>query len=427
MAADEKTTQVRTVFSWSYQSLAPAPARAFRLLSLHPGPDISTPAAAALLDAPVPATRQLLRTLAGGHLLEETARDRFQFHDLVRLYAVECAHTNEPESSRKAAIHRLLTWYMHTADAFQRVMGPARPHVHLEPPSPSCRPAVFTTTRQGLAWAESETANLRPVIRQATAVDDDVIAWKLPATLGTILSYQQKYADLLPALISALDATQRLGDRAAEAQILTDLASAYLYLGRPARRQILSACPGHPNRNQQPAWSMGSTAARGVAHLDLEQFSEARDYLQQALATARQTPDPLAEGMTLIWLGAVLENLGTPETAIKLPETAAALLGETGNRWQHCIAVQRIAGGLPPPGPDRRGARSLPKGTGHVPRIRRPANRSHRPGRARTGPDGPRRSRCSPPMLADGTERLRKPRKRTRRAGPQSAPPAQRP
>ena len=88
---------------------------------------------------------------------------------------------------------------------------------------------------------------------------------------------------------------------------------------------------------------MGSTAARGVAHLDLEQFSEARDYLQQALATARQTPDPLAEGMTLIWLGAVLENLGTPETAIKLPETAAALLGETGNRWQHAFAVQRIA------------------------------------------------------------------------------------
>ena len=233
---------------------------------------------------------------------------------------------------------------MHTADAFQRVMGPGRPHVHLEPPSPSCRPAVFTTTRQGLTWAESETANLRPVIRQATAVNDDVIAWKLPATLGTILSYQQKYADLLPALISALDATQRLGDRAAEAQILTDLASAYLYLGRPV--QAAEFCQRALAISTETSNPHGQWAARqleGVAHLDLEQFSEARDCLQQALATARQTPDPLAEGMTLIWLGAVLENLGTPEAAIKLPETAAALLGETGNRWQHAFAVQRIA------------------------------------------------------------------------------------
>jgi hypothetical protein len=76
LATEEKTTQVRAVFSWSYQALDQGPARAFRLLGLYPGPDISTPAAAALIDAPIPAARQLLRTLTGGHLLEETGRDR---------------------------------------------------------------------------------------------------------------------------------------------------------------------------------------------------------------------------------------------------------------------------------------------------------------------------------------------------------------
>ena len=79
-------------------------------------------------------------------------------------------------------------------------MVPGCARIYLEPPSPSCKPAVFATPRQGLDWAESETANLIPVIRQAAVVDDDVIAWKLPATLGTVLSYLQKYADLLPAL-----------------------------------------------------------------------------------------------------------------------------------------------------------------------------------------------------------------------------------
>ena len=230
LAADEKTTQVRAVFSWSYQALEPGPARAFRLLSLHPGPDISTPAAAALIDAPIPATRQLLRTLTGGHLLEETGRDRYQFHDLVRVYAAECAQASEPESHRTAAISRLLTWYMYTADAFSRTMSPASQHVRLDPPPPSCRPPVFTTPRQALDWAESEIASLIPALRQAAVVGDDAIAWKLPAMLVPVLASLQtcgflpKEADLLPALHSALAATRRLGDRVAEVRVLTHLA-----------------------------------------------------------------------------------------------------------------------------------------------------------------------------------------------------------
>ena len=145
LAADETTTQVRAVFSWSYQALEPGPGRAFRLLSLHPGPDISTPAAAALIDAPIPATRRLLRTLTAGHLLEETGRDRYQFDDLVRVYAAECAQASEPEPRRAAAIRRLLTFYMHTADAFFRTLGPANEHILLDPPPASCRPPVFAT------------------------------------------------------------------------------------------------------------------------------------------------------------------------------------------------------------------------------------------------------------------------------------------
>jgi hypothetical protein len=45
----DPATNVRTVFSWSYQNLEELPARIFRLLGVHPGPDITVPAAAALL------------------------------------------------------------------------------------------------------------------------------------------------------------------------------------------------------------------------------------------------------------------------------------------------------------------------------------------------------------------------------------------
>ena len=46
--AGEETASIRAAFSWSFQSLADSAAELFRLLGLHPGPDISVPAAASL-------------------------------------------------------------------------------------------------------------------------------------------------------------------------------------------------------------------------------------------------------------------------------------------------------------------------------------------------------------------------------------------
>jgi hypothetical protein len=57
------------------------------LLGLHPGPDISVPAAASL--AAVPSTRAgaLLAELAAAHLLSEHRPGRYTAHDLLRAYA----------------------------------------------------------------------------------------------------------------------------------------------------------------------------------------------------------------------------------------------------------------------------------------------------------------------------------------------------
>jgi hypothetical protein len=45
---DDPHADISAVFSWSYRSLGTEAARLFRLLGLHPGPDISVPAAASL-------------------------------------------------------------------------------------------------------------------------------------------------------------------------------------------------------------------------------------------------------------------------------------------------------------------------------------------------------------------------------------------
>ena len=344
LATDEQASQVRAVFSWSYRALAPAPARAFRLLGLHPGQDISTAAAAALLDTPVPGTRQLLGTLTGGHLLEETGRDRYQFHDLVRVYAAECAQDGEPQAHQSAAIWRLLTWYMHTADAFHRILNPDNRHLGLDLPPPASRPPAFTTHRQAWRWAESELANLVPVLRKAPAAGDDVLAWKLPVAFMVIFDLFGQMAEVIPGLRSALAITGKLGDRNAEVWVLTYLAEAYRDVGQP--EESIEYCRNASALSAEIGDWYSQWATRyleGLAYLVLERYDEASYHIRQSLAIARQACDIRTEGMSLTWLGAVHECLGAFETAISMREQAVAALEQARNRWQYAYALRKLA------------------------------------------------------------------------------------
>ena len=91
-------SDVRAVFSWSYRQLSPAAARLFRLLGMHPGPDIGLPAAASLAGQPAAEVRPLLTELARAHLIERAA-GRYAFHDLLRAYAAELALALDPDAA----------------------------------------------------------------------------------------------------------------------------------------------------------------------------------------------------------------------------------------------------------------------------------------------------------------------------------------
>jgi hypothetical protein len=71
-AGGDERAAVRAVFSWSYKHLAVEVARVFRLLGLHPGPDIDAYAVAALADTAAQTAKQLLDALLRSHLVQET-------------------------------------------------------------------------------------------------------------------------------------------------------------------------------------------------------------------------------------------------------------------------------------------------------------------------------------------------------------------
>ncbi|MDH3039341.1 BTAD domain-containing putative transcriptional regulator, partial [Streptomyces sp. TRM75561] len=136
-------TDVRAVFSWSYKALTPATARLFRLLSLHPGPDISLAAAVSLAGLTRPHTRQLLAELVQACLVEEIAPTRYAWHDLVRAYSRELFIASDTPEEGESAMCRMLDYYLHSALAAGQRIAPDRYTILLQEPTAHVFPESY--------------------------------------------------------------------------------------------------------------------------------------------------------------------------------------------------------------------------------------------------------------------------------------------
>jgi DNA-binding SARP family transcriptional activator len=134
-ADEDPRTQVRAVFSWSYQQLSTEAAQVFRLLGLHPGPDLEPYAAAALVGTTVPQARQALEALARTHLIFPAAAGRYSMHDLLRAYACELSAIADG-APEHAPLTRLFDHYLHTAAAAMDTLFPAGRHRRPRIPRP---------------------------------------------------------------------------------------------------------------------------------------------------------------------------------------------------------------------------------------------------------------------------------------------------
>lgn len=104
---DDASASVRTVFETSYLALPAEAARMFRYLGLYRGDTITIGCAAALAGTSRATACQLLDLLVDSHLLEKVRWQTYRFHDLIRIFAVECAE-REPLPLRGAAATQLL-------------------------------------------------------------------------------------------------------------------------------------------------------------------------------------------------------------------------------------------------------------------------------------------------------------------------------
>jgi DNA-binding SARP family transcriptional activator len=372
-AGAEASTDIWAVFSWSYNQLCEPTARVFRLLGDHPGPDVSTAAAASMSGLTLPAVRTALAELTRASLLAEPVPGRFTYHDLLRAYAAELATSHDGPAEITAAEHRLFDHYLHSGYTAVHRVHPPSPTLALADPSPGVTPELFRSHEEAVAWTRDELDVLLATLPMAARTSDhDVYCWQMPVLLSFSLERDCRWQDNLAIHRIALAAAERLGDQRALGHAHTGFGSTAMRMGdhgaarehldralaafgtavdRDAqarvrtRLAILLESQGeyveglqHAREALRLRRAFGNRAA--IAHAEnitgwlyarVGQYNESVRHCRRALDMATETGSRVLAADILDSLGLAYIGLGDPERGLNYYQQALAAFRETGH------------------------------------------------------------------------------------------------
>ncbi|WP_087887291.1 AfsR/SARP family transcriptional regulator [Streptomyces alboflavus] len=335
---------VKATFEMGYGQLDLAQARAFRLVGLADGPDISLAAAAAMLDQAHDDSEEILESLVDTGFLEAAAPGRYRYHDLTRLYARACAERDEDSpGERRAALTRLLDFYLATATGVYAVEHPGDRSVeHLEPIR---YPGVeFSYLDDARRWLASEAQCILACARQLAhgselrrSID---LLWSVKDIVGSgdVRQYQDTAAVAQRAAREARDAQ-------AEGRACAALTAVHLTAGNlreadaEAQRALALAVA-----IDDPVTSAWVPYDRGVIALQERRYPEADRCLREALSRFREDDNPFGLASALCQLSHVEASLGNVRSAVALAEEAIERLGSEADTL--ALAESRYALGL---------------------------------------------------------------------------------
>ena len=307
---DRSDVAVRATFELSYDSLPPDERRAFRLLGLVPGIDVTPEAAAALLDVPRATAAALLDHLADGHLINR-AGERYQFHDLLREYAHDRCDADEDAGERDGALGRLLAHYVRRAIEATALLHPASLRLPGDEPPATPRVAPLPDRESALGWLAAERPNLTAAVLHAAAAGRHDAAWQLAYAMRAYFLVDPSGRAWLPVGRAGLSA-------ATEAGHLHAVSAMHGLLGRALRQAgDVPAATSHVRAalvaSQEAGWSQGEVIAHctlGGILQDEGRPAEAIAHHRAALDIDRRLSGADAGATHLANIGAALCQVG---------------------------------------------------------------------------------------------------------------------
>jgi len=340
-------TDLRAAFSWSYNALRPAAARMFRLLGLHPGVDISLPAAAVLGGTPVREARELLDQLASAHLLNQPSADRYQFHDLLRVYAVERVEQEHSEEERDASLLRLLDWYLRAVADANNWVRPDLLTMDVVLPEHTGPVVTFSSHDDTTAWYVAERATLVALVSLAARRGWSGHAWKMAWLLRGLFAERHDQDEWVGTAAAAVRATRAAGEMLGLQYSANNLGSAYLRGWRPV--EGLQALEEGRKVSAETGGSVVTVAIlsnlAGGYYLGKE-FEKAYQSGLEAAATARETGQTTYLPHALLNVCASCIGLGRFTEAVEHGIAAYDAFAEQGDRYHSALALDNLGEAL---------------------------------------------------------------------------------
>ncbi|MGY6024085.1 BTAD domain-containing putative transcriptional regulator [Streptomyces spinosirectus] len=278
-------------------------------------------------------------------LLEETAYGRYAPHDLVRDFAREL-------DAGAGDVDAALPWYAAVAElVLTSIVEPGldqddrRRPTAAQPPDHATHVAAlpaFECPEQAFAWGDMELPNVITLVeRHVDDMDEtddaDCLGTRRAARISTLIRlffpYVQRSGRVAEMEVlgrAALRVARRLGDEAAEAYALGDLAGLHFLTGQQGEALALNDRAlaiwrrlGHVSRLRR------CLNNRGLLLEGLGRYEESGRALRQSLEYSRRLNDPQGEAVTHSHLGNLYEHTD-PRAAIEQHRRSLAIGDEIG-------------------------------------------------------------------------------------------------
>lgn len=330
-----------TAFELGYGMLGNAEQRAYRLLGLHPAPEFSLHAAAALLDVAVDDAEDVLTALARASLVEPQGLGRYRSHALLRRHGRSKLTASDDERS---ALRRLVEHYHDFAMARDVVISQRRRlSDRYEQVDRACDSA-----EQALGELSAEREALIAMVGVAADTGLQDRAWQLCETLFPFLNDRGHLADMLEIHRIGVRAAEALGDRAAQVRMLSQHGSALFAAGEldAAQKRFAEA---YEVAGDTDAWGKQSAIEwQGLVHErrgDLTEalacFEASREVVRTRFDTDRRSR-PL--GLYRMHSGRVLVRAGRAGEAVARLREAFdffTCLGEVANSAKSALPLSQ--------------------------------------------------------------------------------------
>ncbi|NUO46577.1 MAG: helix-turn-helix domain-containing protein [Streptomyces sp.] len=349
--------QVRAAFALSYRQLPPDTRTFLRRAALAAGPDFGPETGALLAGLSYDQAVACAEELTDAGLLQSDAvAERYRFHDLLRLYALEQTETEDGPDVREAALDRTARWMLSraTAAALHYEVHQDR-SVPAGDPDPDTAPVGKSEAR---AWLEAERAQWLAALHRAHRSGWHREVLDTAEAMHWFSDMTQHWEQWVEVFRCASDSARALEDRRQEAVHLNYLAWAHNLCAHDPEAALTAADAALDAARDcgdglQEGWALGYGA--GALHRQ-GRPEDAHDRLRESARCLAALDSPearLAELTILNTLGNLLRHIGRAAEALEIHRRSEQICrtgipGRTAElvALYHAVARQQIGNDL---------------------------------------------------------------------------------